>query len=129
LINFALKFVMSPPLALKFQSPERTNFFAAAAMFEILLVDAVVFDFCSVTKTNELIAPLAEKVSPAVVVVVFVVLEVAAVDVLLVCASTEPRLLPLMTTPNSSPKASASVVTLCILLFISCSSSSIQNEF
>ena len=61
LINFAVKSVTFPLLTVKTQSPARTNFFASFIPAALLPLLIVLFGFC-VTKTNELIIPLAEKV-------------------------------------------------------------------
>src|SRR5215467_3657679 len=51
-----------PLLTVKTQSPARTNFFASFIPAALLPILIVLFGFW-VTKTNELIIPLAEKVS------------------------------------------------------------------
>src|SRR5215831_11516355 len=57
-----IKFVTFPLLTVKTQSPARTNFFASFIPTALLPLLIVLFGFW-VTKTNELIIPLAEKVS------------------------------------------------------------------
>src|SRR5215467_1672908 len=71
LINFAVMSVTFPLLTVKTQSPARTNFFASFIPAALLPLLIVLFGFW-VTKTNELIIPLAEKVSVFVGVVVVI---------------------------------------------------------